>query len=127
LERWDVVFVWGCVLQDSFFWELSVQFRKTVGSLVLDTNFLYNIQPDQACYDGKLNVLMTINTMTGAVVMDPTVFTASKLVFDDEIGMFKTGYWVANPSLNIKVTTEEPGTTETPYDVSSIFPTPHLV
>ena len=71
---------------------------------------------------------MTIATQAGGDIMvDPEMQYATKEVYLDRIGLFKSSYWAKNPSLVISLDTGSTPLKETGYDVSSIFPEPYLV
>ena len=127
-EKWDMVFELRCMSEGAIFWQFSVNIKKNTNVGVFDTHLLYNLEKNPACYDKIFNVVMTIATQAGGDIMvDPEMQYATKEVYLDRIGLFKSSYWAKNPSLVISLDTGSTPLKETGYDVSSIFPEPYLV
>lgn len=129
-ESWKIIFEWGCInefagtILSKNLWKLSVLVtRKNKITLEnSESRILTSFPLSPVCTKTDvLRIDVDINTETGLMVTDPTLFVDSMLLTDG-IGLFKGKEWLKNPMLFINIREVEDIQDVTMLDISSIFP-----
>lgn len=107
-ERWTLLFDWSCASEvggknlATTVWKFSTLIRRKnlTTQEDFDTRLLYTFPTDPACSNEKLDFSFVVDTQTK--IATPTVSSVVESeIFYDDIGLFKSPYWISRPKLSI--------------------------
>lgn len=105
-EKWNIIFEWGCVSSvgaielGQFVWKFSALFKRTLNGQTADARLLITLTIPTSCSPTDvLNFEFSIDTQRIAVQTGEV----ESLVLYDEIGLFKSRFWILNPTLLIDI------------------------
>lgn len=126
-ELWDVLFELQCsdllggiqIGQGVWRFGIRVIQRNLATGQDFDSRILVAFLPDPICSQGKeFRVKLTFDTSLGLASTNP-ISTIYEVVVHDNIGLFKSDFWVTNPNLLIDMsqTNLDPTPNRLPYNV----------
>ncbi len=129
-DVWDINFDWSCTdivggfSLGSFIWKLGMQvfLRNIDTGLDYDTRLLVTIPTEGVCgVDGELNLRINTDVLQDSVVTDPSVTPQVTLLFDN-IGLFKSRFWLDNPTFRIGIFSDQLVSSVTRLNIKPILP-----
>lgn len=110
-ESWNLVFELECTNEVGGtelgldVWKASIQvFRKNLVTLEdFDTRILVAILPDTVCSSTELDFTVNYDTQSDIATVRPNSTIYQNIIYDD-IGLFKTAFWLDNPILVLQLT-----------------------
>lgn len=127
-ERWNILFDWQCdedvagIDLGNFIWKFSAIFTRMNLTTLQDfvSRFVFTFPKPVFCPLNTLDFDFTYDTQTGiATASDGEV---KDVVIHDEIGLFKSRYWMRNPDLTIRVSASDSDSRIRRFELNSIFP-----
>lgn len=131
-ESWRFSFEFGCpdevggesLGRGGIKFSLTVVRKNLVTGIDFDTRILILFPADDFCASIRNfadDFVFQLDTKTTYVSTDRLVVPQSVLLYD-KIGLFKSTYWTANPSLRIRMSSSSTLVTTDRKDISGIFP-----
>lgn len=108
-ESWTLVFQMSCtkdsggIALDTQIWRFSMQVvQQNLSTMAdYDTHVLVGFKPENTC-NGGFRIGMTVNTQLGSVSLLPEA-TLYEFKLYDNVGLFKSPYWLSNPLLKFEL------------------------
>ena len=126
-ENWKLIFEWGCVPGNDL-WRFAMLIVRSNAEFTVDTRFTATFPADQICLDIQnleFDFSFALNALTGYVSGDN--ISANTILITDNIGLFKTKYWLKNPDFTIDLSKNNAFVNEVTQDISPIFPVTSIV
>jgi hypothetical protein len=130
-EKWAFTFNWSCVNQvggvdlGGNYWKYSmlVVRSNSVAIVDADTRLVVVFPSEQMCSGFQFDFSFVLNT-TAETIVDNLDIITHDIILTDNIGLFKSQTWIANPLLRIELSETTPVATVQYQSIDSIIPQP---
>lgn len=127
-EVWTLVFelqctdLLGSVELGENVWRASIQIvrRNMTTFQDFDTRIFVAILPEAACSSSELQFVVTYNTQSDIATVAPDSIIYQSIIYDN-IGLFKTPFWIRNPNLVLQLTQIGVDSPQTRVNLDSIL------